>query len=67
MGRRLWDLVEDVNVVVGQVEEDQAAESSEGALLHPADVTALQRQVSQIGSVFEGPGGKLLDVVASEI
>ena len=61
------DLVEDVDVVVGQVEEDQATEASESALLHPADVTALQRQVGQVGGVFESPGVKLLDVVASKI
>lgn len=61
------DLVEDLNVVVGQVEEDQAAEAAESPLLHLADVAALQRQVSQVGSVFESPGGELLDVVASKI
>lgn len=59
------DLVEDINVVVGQVEEDQAAEAAESPLLHPADVTALQRQVSQVGSMSESPGGKFLDVIAS--
>lgn len=62
-----YNLVEDVNVVVGQVEEDQATEAAESPLLHPADVTALQRQVSQVGSVFESPGGEFLDVVASKI
>ncbi len=61
------DLVEDLNVVVGQVEEDQATKATESPLLHPADVAALQRQVSQVGSVFECPGWKLLDVVASKI
>lgn len=60
-------LVEDVNVVVGQVKEDQAAEATESPLLHPVNVTALQRQVSQVGSVSEGPGGQFLDVVASKI
>lgn len=59
------DLVEDINVIVGQVKEDQAAEAAESPLLHPADVTALQRQVSQVGSMSESPGGKFLDVIAS--
>lgn len=68
MDLHVWvDLVEDVNVIVGQVEEDQATEATESPLLHPADVAALQRQVSQVGSVFESPGGKFLDVVASEV
>lgn len=49
------DLVEDVNVVAGQVEEDQATEAAESPFLHPADVAALQRQVSQVGSVSESP------------
>lgn len=61
------DLIEDLNVVVGQVQEDQAAQAAESPLLHLADVTALQRQVSQVGRVLESPGGQLLDVVASEI
>lgn len=61
------DLVKDVNIVVGQVEEDQAAKATESPLLHPADVTALQRQVSQVGSVSESPGGQFLDVVTSKI
>lgn len=61
------DLVEDLNVVVGQVEEDQTTEATESPLLHLADVTALHGQVSQVGSVFECPGGEFLDVVASKI
>ena len=60
-------LVEDLNVVVGQVEENQATEAAESPLLHRADVTALQRQVSQVGRVFESPSWKFLDIVASEI
>lgn len=61
------DLVEDVNVVVGQVEEHQATKATESSLLHPADVAALQRQVGQVGSVSESPGGQFLNVVASKI
>lgn len=60
-------LVEDLDVVVGQVEEDQAAEATESPLLHPADITALQGQVSQVGRVFESPSGKFLDVITSKI
>lgn len=60
-------LVEDLDVVVGQVKEDQAAKATESPLLHPVNVTALQRQVSQVGSVSESPSGQLLDVVASKI
>lgn len=62
-----FDLVENLDVVVGQVEENQAAEAAESSLLHPADVASLQRQVSQVGGVFERPHGKLLDVVTSKI
>lgn len=65
--RECDDLVEDLNVVVGQVEEDQAAKATESPLLHPADVAALQRQVGQVGSVSESPGGQFLNVVASKI
>lgn len=61
------DLVEDVDVVVGQVQEDEAAQAAESPLLHPADVAALQRQVSQVGRVSESPGGQFLDVVATEV
>lgn len=61
------DLVEDLNVVVGQVQKDQATKASESSLLDPADVTALERQVSQVGSVFESTSGKILNVVASNI
>lgn len=61
------DLVEDLNVVVSQVEEDQASKAAESPLLHPTDVAALQRQVSQVGSVPKSPGGKFLDVVASKV
>lgn len=60
-------LVEDLDVVVGQVEEDQASKAAEGPLLHPTDVTTLQRQVSQVGRVFESPCGKFLDVITSKI
>lgn len=61
------DLVENVNVVAGQVEEDQATKAAESPFFHPVDVAALQRQVSQVGSVFESPGGKFLNVVTSNI
>lgn len=61
------DLVENLNVVVGEVEGDQAAEAPKSPLLHMADVTALHRQVSQVRSVSESTSGQLLDVVASEI
>lgn len=67
---RSWaecDLVEDLNVVVGQVEENQTTEATESPLLHMADVTALHGQVGQVRGVSEGPRGQLLDVVASEI
>ena len=60
-------LVENLNVVVGQVKEDQAAKTAKSPLFHPADVAALHRQVSQVGSVLESPGGKFLDVVSSKI
>lgn len=60
-------LVEDLNVVVGQVEKDQTAEAAESPFFHPADVAALQRQVSQVGSVFESTSGEFLDVVSSKI
>lgn len=60
-------LVEDLNVVVAQVEEDQAPEAAERPLFHLVDITALQRQVSQVGSVFESPGGKFLDVITAKI
>lgn len=60
-------LIEDLNVVVGQVEENQSAEATESPLLHPADVTALQRQVCQVRSVSESPGRKLLDVITPKI
>lgn len=60
-------LVEDLNVVVGQVEENQTTQATESSLLHPADVTALQREMSQVGSVFESPSGKFLDVITSKI
>lgn len=61
------DLIEDVDVVVGQVQEDEAAEAAESPLLHPADVAALQRQVSQVGRVSESPAGQFLDVVTAQI
>lgn len=64
----VWgDLVENLNVVVGQVEENQPAKATEGPLLHMTEVAALHGQVSQVGSVAESPRGQLLDVVASEI
>lgn len=61
------DLVEDLNVVVGQVQEDQAAQAAESPFFHLADVTTLQRQVSQVGRVLESPCGQFLDAVPSEI
>ena len=64
---RLCDLVEDVDVVVGQVEEHQPSQAAEGPLLHRADVAALQGQVRQVRGVLERPRGQLLDVVPSQV
>ena len=64
---RAWDLVEDVDVVVGQVEEHQPPQAPERPLLHRADVAALQGQVRQVGSVLERPRGQLLDVIPSQV
>lgn len=62
-----YHLVENLNVVVSQVEENQAAEAAESPLLHTADVGALHGQVSQVRGVSESARGQLLDVVASEV
>lgn len=61
------DLVENLNVVVGEVEGDQTTETTKSPLLHMADVTALHRQVSQVRGVSESTSGQLLDVIASKI
>lgn len=61
------DLVESLNVVVGQVEENQTTEATESPLPHMTDVAALHGQVSQVRGVSESPRGQLLDVVASKI
>lgn len=61
------DLVENLNVVVGQVKKNQSAEATESPLLHMTEVAALHGQVSQVRGVSESPRGQRLDVVASEI
>lgn len=61
------DLVENLDVVVGQVEENQTTEATESPFLHTTDVTPLHGQVSQVRGVSESPRGQLLDVVASKI
>lgn len=63
----MCDLIENLDVVVGQVEEDEASQAAESSLLHRADVAALQGQVGQVGGVFERPGGQLLDVIAPQV
>ena len=60
-------LVQYLNVVVCKVEEDEAAEAAEGALFHGADVTALQREVRQVGGVLERPCGQRLNVIPSQV
>lgn len=61
------DLVENLNVVAGQVKKNQSAKATESPLLHVTDVAALHGQVGQVRGVSESPRGQLLDVVASEI
>lgn len=61
------DLVENLNVVVGQVEENQAPEATKSPLLHVTDLRALHGQVSQVRGVSKSTRGQLLDVIASEI
>lgn len=43
----------DLDVVVGQVEEDEAAQSRERPLLYGVDVAALHGQVHQVWHAFE--------------
>ena len=60
-------LVQYLNVVICKVEEDEAAQAAEGALLHGSDVTALQREVRQVGGVLERPCGQRLNVIPSQV
>lgn len=60
-------LIEDLNVVVGQVEEHQAPKSTKCPLFYLEDVTALQGQVSQVGRMFERSSWKFLDIITSKI
>lgn len=60
-------LVKYFYVVVGEVEEDQAAKATKSPLLNSADVAAMQWQVSQVGSVFESTCWNLLEVITSKI
>ncbi len=60
-------LVQDLNLVVGQVEQDQPAESAESSFPHRSDVAVLQRQVCEVRGVCERPCKKLLHVISSQV
>lgn len=60
-------LVKNVDFVVGKVERDHTAQSSESSLLHPVDVAALQVEVCEVRRVRERSPGELLQVVVPQV
>ena len=64
----VWSyLVKDVNFVVSQVQVDQAAEASEGALFYLEDVAALQVEVGQVRRVHKCPTDYHLQVIIPQV
>lgn len=60
-------LVKDVNLVVGQVQGDHAAQAPESTLLHLHNVAALQVEVSEVRREDEHPRGQHLQVVIPQV
>jgi len=60
-------LVQDLNLVVGQVKKDQPAKSAESSFPNSLDVAVLQRQMGEVRYVCERPCRKLQQVISSQV
>lgn len=63
----LSHLVQNIDIIVGQVEKDQAAETAESSFSYFVDASALERQVGEVRCMFECSCRKLLYVITSQV
>lgn len=63
----LSHLVENVNLVVGQVEEDHTAQRSKRSLLHLDDIAVLQVEVCEVRCVQKCSSGQHLQVIVPQV
>lgn len=63
----LSHLVQNINVIVGQVEKDQAAKAAESSFSHFLDARVLESQVGKVWRMFECSCRKLLYVITSQV